>query len=274
MKSLNIYIEGLLNKSNKSSVLNVGDEIVNIIREKAAKTNTRGSVDWDPAKKVLHLKGDYSDLLDCEIINLLNTIPGVTLKGYSFYLETRYSNFEGDLVINFDINVKTGSFFISNCKSVSMQNCTFKITDKFGQEFNIHNGNLSFENVKFVGNKKYATNTGAEISIAMFDPGAVPTFKNVELQNMSLLIICPAWKRYYDKVKECIENDTNPGDVLKMLGLDGITKENLKDLKKPYIEIKCPFRPGAGVGESMKISRVKPKYEKCIEQNGWFIYFS
>ena len=274
MKSLNIYIEGLLNKSNKSSVLNAGDEIVNIIREKAAKTNTRGSVDWDPAKKVLRLKGDYSDLLDCEIINLLNTIPGVTLKGYSFYLETRYSNFEGDLVINFDINVKTGSFFISDCKSVNMQNCTFKITDKFGQEFNMRKGNLSFENVKFVGNKKYATNTGAEISIAMFDPGAVPVFKNVELQNMSLLIICPAWKRYYDKVKECIENDINPGDVMKMFGLDGITKENLKDLEKPYIEIKCPSVPDGPVDKSMRISRVKPKYKKYIEQNGWFIYFS
>lgn len=37
MKSLNIYLEGLLNKGNKSNVLNVGDEIVNIIREKAAQ---------------------------------------------------------------------------------------------------------------------------------------------------------------------------------------------------------------------------------------------
>ena len=271
MKSLNIYIEGLL---NKSSVLNAGDEIATIIREKATKTNTRGSVDWDPAKKVLHLKGDYSDLLDCEIINLLNTIPGVTLKGYSFYLETRYSNFEGDLVINFDINVKAGSFFISDCKSVSMQNCTFKITDKFGQEFNMHNGNLSFENVKFVGNKNYATNTGAEISIAMFDPGAVPTFKNVELQDMSLVIICPAWKKYSDGVKECIENGIEPGDVMKTLGLDGITKENFKDMMPPYITIECPLKPGGAVSKSMKISRVKPKTGKYIEQNGWFIYFS
>ena len=274
MKSLNIYLEGLLNKSNKSSVLNAGDEIVTIIREKATKTNTRGRVDWDPAKKVLSLKGDYSDLLDCEIINLLNTIPGVTLKGYSFYLGTRYSNFEGDLVINFDINVKTGSFFMSDCKSVSMQNCTFKITDKFGQEFNMHKGNLSFENVKFVGNKKYATNTGAEISITMFDPGAVPTFKNVELQNMTLNIVCPAWKRYSDKIKECIENGIEPGDIMKMLGLDGITKENLKDLEKPYIVIKCPLKPNGNDMESMKISRIKPEDKKYIEQNGWFIYFS
>ena len=274
MKSLNIYIEGLLNKSNKSNVLNAGEEIATIIRGKAIKTNTRGGVDWDPVKKVLHLKGNYSDLLDCEIINLLNTIPGVTLKGYSFYLETLYSDFGGDLVINFDINVKTGSFFISDCKNVSMQNCTFKITDKFGQEFNIHNGNLSFENVKFIGNKKYATNTEAEISIAMFDPGAVPTFKNVELQNMSLLIICPAWKRYSDKIKECIENGIEPGDVMKMFGLDDITKENLRDLKKPYIEIKCPLRISDAIYKTMKISRVKPKTGKYIEQNGWFIYFS
>ena len=41
MKSLNIYLEGLLDKSNKSSVLNVGEEIVDIITEKSKKENKK-----------------------------------------------------------------------------------------------------------------------------------------------------------------------------------------------------------------------------------------
>ena len=88
MKSLNIYIEGLLNKSNKSSVLNVGDEIVTIIREKATKGIIEGSVDWDPTKKVLSLENDYGCLLDGKIIDLIRSIPGVTLYTDFFSLYT------------------------------------------------------------------------------------------------------------------------------------------------------------------------------------------
>ena len=147
-----------------------------------------------------------------------------------------------------------------------------KTSLNWAHRFNVYGGNLSFTNVKFIGNKRYTF--GAGLNITMHDPKEVPTFKNVELQNMTLNIVCPAWKRYSDKIKECIENGIEPGDVLKMLGLDGITKENLKDLEKPYIVIKCPLKPNGNVMESMKISRVKPEDKKYIEQNGWFIYFS
>ena len=272
MKTLNIYLEGLLDKSNKSNVLNAGDEIATIIREKAAKGFIKGSVDWDPVKKVLSLKGYYSNLLDGKIIDLIKSIPGVTLYTDFFHLYTPDSNFPNKLVIDFDIKTKSGSFFISNCKSTSIQNCAFEITDERTQTFDMRKGNLYLTNVKFIGNRE--NNRGPGLRISIRNSISMPVFKNVELQDMPLEIECPAWKRYYDKVKECIENDTNPGDVMGFLGLDGITKENFRDLKKPYIEIKCPFRPGAEVGESMKISRVKPKTEKYIEQNGWFIYFS
>ena len=272
MKSLNIYLEGLLDKSNKSNVLNAGDEIVNIIREKAAKTNTRGGVDWDPAKKVLSLKGDYSDLLDGKIIDLIKSIPGMTLYTDFFRLYTPDGNFPNKLVMDFDIKTKSGSFFISNCKSTSIQNCTFEITDERTQTFDMRKGNLYLTNVKFIGNR--GNNGGPGLRISIRNSISMPVFKNVELQNMPLEIECPAWRKYSDKVKECIENDTNPGDVIKMFGLDGITKENLRDLKKPYIKIKCPFRISDATYNTMKISRVKPEDKKYIEQNGWFIYFS
>ena len=274
MKSLNIYLEGLLNKSNKSSVLNAGDEIATIIGEKAAKTNTRGSVDWDPAKKVLSLKGEYSDLLDGKIIDLIKSIPRTTLYTDFFRLYTPDGDFPNKLVIDFDIKTKMVGFFISYCNSTSIENCTFEITDGCLQTFDMRKGNLYLTNVKFIGNRKHIGGLAPDLKISMRNSKGVPVFKNVELQDMSLVIICPAWKKYSDGVKECIENGTEPGDVMKTLGLDGITKENFRDLKKPYIEIKCPFRPGAEVGKSMKISRVKPKTEKYIEQNGWFIYFS
>ena len=273
MKSLNIYIEGLLNKSNKSSVLNVGEEIATIIREKAIKTNTRGSVDWDPAKKVLRLKGDYSDLLDCEIINLLNTIPGVTLDTDFFHQYIDRKKFPEGCTIDFNITSKRGcKFDISDGGNLSIENCMLKTSLNWAHRFNVYGGNLSFINVKFIGNKRYTF--GAGLNITMHDPKEVPTFKNVELQDIPLEIKCPAWRKYSDKVKECIENDTNPGDVIKMFGLDGITKENLRDLKKPYIKIKCPFRISDATYNTMKISRVKPEDKKYIEQNGWFIYFS
>ena len=272
MKSLNIYIEGLLNKSNKSNVLNAGDEIVTIIREKATKGIIEGSVDWNPVKKVLSLKGDYIELLDGKIIDLIKSIHGVTLYTDFFSIYTPDSNFPNKLVIDFDIKTKSGSFFISDCKSTSIQNCTFEITDERTQTFYMRKGNLYLTNVKFIGNR--GNNGGPGLKISMRNSKGVPVFKNVELQDMPLEIECPAWKKYSDGVKECIENGIEPGDVMKTLGLDGITKENFRDLKKPYIEIKCPFRPGAEVGKSMKISRVKPEDKKYIEQNGWFIYFS
>jgi len=274
MKSLNIYLEGLLNKSNKSNVLNAGDEIVNIIREKAAKGIIEGSVDWDPVKKVLSLKGDYSDLLDGKIIDLIRSIPGVTLYTDFFYLYTPDGNFPNKLVMDFDIKTKSGSFFISYCKSTSIQNCTFEIISKFSHEFDIREGNLYLTNVKFIGNIDYGLTLYPRINIIMHGQGAVPIFKNVELLDMPLEIECPAWKRYYDKVKRNINKDTDPGDVMGILGLDGITKENFKDIRHPYIEIKCPSKPGFCVKESMKISRVAPEDKKYIEQNGWFIYFS
>ena len=272
MKSLNIYLEGLLNKSNKSNVLNAGDEIATIIREKAAKGIIKGSVDWDPVKKVLSLKGNYSNLLDGKIIDLIKSIHGVTLYTDFFSIYTPDSNFPNKLVIDFDIKTKSGGFFISDCKSTSIENCTFEITDERTQTFYMRKGNLYLTNVKFIGNR--GNNRGPGLRISIRNSISMPVFKNVELQDMPLEIECPAWKGYSDKVKECIEDGTDPGDVIKMFGLGGITKENFRDLKKPYIEIKCPFRPGAEVKESMKISRVKPKTGKYIEQNGWFIYFS
>ena len=275
MKSLNIYLEGLLNKSNKSNVLNAGDEIATIIREKAAQEKRiNGSVDWDPVKKVLSLENDYGCLLDGEIIDLIRSIPGMTLYTDFFHLYTPDGNFPDNLVIDFDIKEENGDSLISDCKSTSIQNCTFEIASKFSHEFDIREGNLYLTNVKFIGNIDYGLTLYPRINIIMHGQGAVPIFKNVELLDMPLEIECPAWRKYSDKVKECIENDTNPGDVIKMFGLDGITKENLKDLEKPYIEIKCPSVPDGPVDKSMRISRVKPKYKKYIEQNGWFIYFS
>ena len=272
MKSLNIYLEGLLNKSNKSSVLNAGDEIATIIREKAAKGIIKGSVDWDPVKKVLCLKGNYSNLLDGKIIDLIKSIPGMTLYTDFFSIYTPDSNFPNKLVIDFDIKTKSGSFFISDCKSTSIQNCTFEITDERTQTFDMRKGNLYLTNVKFIGNR--GNNRGPGLRISIRNSISMPVFKNVELQDMSLVIICPAWKKYSDGVKECIENGIEPGDVMKTLGLDGITKENFKDMMSPYITIECPLKPGGAVSKSMKISRVKPKTEKYIKQNGWFIYFS
>lgn len=273
MKSLNIYLEGLLDKSNKSNVLNAGDEIVNIIREKAAQEKRiNGSVDWDPVKKVLSLKGDYSILLDGKIIDLIKSIPGMTLYTDFFSLYTPDGNFPNKLVMDFDIKTKSGGFFISNCKSTSIENCTFEITNERTQTFDMRKGNLYLTNVKFIGNR--GNNWGPGLRISIRNSISMPVFKNVELQDMPLEIECPAWKRYYDKVKECIEDGTDPGDVMGILGLDGITKENLRDLEKPYIEIKRPFRISDATYNTMKISRVKPKTGKYIEQNGWFIYFS
>ena len=275
MKSLNAFLEGLLNKSNKSSVLNAGEEIVTIIREKAAQEKRiNGCVDWDPVKKVLSLENDYGCLLDGEIIDLIRSIPGVTLYADFFHLYTPDGNFPDNLVIDFDIKEENGDSLISNCKSTSIQNCTFEIASKFSHEFDIREGNLYLTNVKFIGNIDYGLTLYPRISIIMHGQGAVPIFKNVELLDMPLEIECPAWKRYYDKVKRNINKDTDPGDVIKMFGLDGITKENLRDLKKPYIKIKCPFRISDATYNTMKISRVKPEDKKYIEQNGWFIYFS
>ena len=275
MKSLNAFLEGLLNKSNKSSVLNAGEEIVTIIREKAAQEKRiNGSVDWDPVKKVLSLENDYGCLLDGEIIDLIRSIPGVTLYTDFFHLYTPDGIFPDNLVIDFDIKEEIGDSLISYCKSTSIQNCTFEITSKFSHDFDIRKGNLFFTNVKFIGNMDYGLTLYPKISIIMHGPDAVPIFKNVELLNMPLEIECPAWRKYSDKVKQNINKDTDPGDVIKMFGLDGITKENFKDIRHPYIEIKCPPKPGDRVKESMKISRVKPEDKKYIEQNGWFIYFS
>ena len=274
MKSLNIYLEGLLNKSNKSNVLNAGDEIVDIIREKAAKRTMEGSVDWDPTKKVLSLKGDYIELLDGKIIDLIKSIPRTTLYTDFFSLYTPDGDFPNKLVIDFDIKTKMVGFFISYCNSTSIENCTFEITDGCLQTFDMRKGNLYLTNVKFIGNRKYTGGLAPGLKISMRNSKGVPVFKNVELQDMSLVIICPAWKKYSDGVKECIENGIEPGDVMKTLGLDGITKENFKDMMPPYITIECPLKPGGAVSKSMKISRVKPEDKKYIEQNGWFIYFS
>ena len=57
MKSLNIYLEGLLNKSNKSNALNVGEEIVDIITEKSKKENKKNQCKLDPCHKNPHHQG-------------------------------------------------------------------------------------------------------------------------------------------------------------------------------------------------------------------------
>jgi len=273
MKSLNIYLEGLLDKSNKSSVLNVGEEIVDIITEKSKKENKKTSVSWAPATKTLTIKDGYNEILDDETITLLRSIPGVTLDTDFFHQYIDRKKFPEDCTIDFNITSKRGcKFDISDGGNLSIENCMLKTSLNWAHRFNVYGGNLSFTNVKFIGNKRYTF--GAGLNITMHDPKEVPTFKNVELQNMTLNIVCPAWKRYSDKIKECIENGIEPGDVMKMFGLDGITKENLKDLEKPYIVIKCPLKPNGNVMESMKISRVKPEDKKYIKQNGWFIYFS
>ena len=166
---------------------------------------------------------------------MIRSIPGVTLYADFFHLYTPDGNFPDNLVIDFDIKTKIRGFFISYCNSTSIENCTFEITDGRLQTFDIREGNLYLTNVKFIGNRRNSRGPGLKIS--MRNSKGVPVFKNVELQDIPLEIECPAWKGYSDKVKECIENDTNPGDVMKTLGLDGITKENFRDLKKPYIEI-------------------------------------
>ena len=223
---------------------------------------------------MLSLENDYGCLLDGEIIDLIRSIPGVTLYTDFFHLYTPDGNFPDNLVIDFDIKEENGDSLISYCKSTSMQNCTFEIASKFSHEFDIREGNLYLTNVKFIGNIDYGLTLYPRINIIMHGQGAVPIFKNVELLDMPLEIECLAWKKYYDKVKRNINKDTDPGDVIKMFGLDGITKENFKDIRHPYIEIKCPSTPGFRVKESMKISRVAPEDKKYIEQNGWFIYFS
>ena len=274
MKTLKLCLEGLLNKSNKSSVLNAGDEIKARIQEKAAKENRKGSVDWNPVKKVLTIKGSYNKLLDGEIINLLRTIPGATLKLVYFSLSSLDDDLPEDIIINFNIEAEYGSNIILNDENVSVENCTFEITDGFGQSFDMHGGDLSFTNVKFIGSKNFITSGEPGLKIKVYDPKSIPTFKNVELWNMSLVIECPVWREYYKKVKGCIRKGTDPGNVMKMFGLDGIKKENFKGMRNQYIEIRCPFEPGRAFKESMKISRVKPEDKKHIEQNGWFIYFS
>ena len=272
MDGLYTFLEGLLNKSNKSSVVNAGEELRNMIEKKGIEKNKKGSVTWDPTKKVLELKGYYSTLLDSEVVDMLNSIPGITLHTDIFELYTDGNNFQDDLVINFNTKTPSGRL-VSYCKNTSMQDCTFEITKEYEQRFDIFKGNISFTNVKFIGDS-YSWDRC--IHITMHEPNTVPIFKNVEFHGIPLLINCSAWKKYSDKVRRCINKGTDPGDVIKTLGLDGITKENFKDMGNRCIEIECPSKPGGKVREFMMISRNATKYKnyKYIEQNGWFIYFA
>lgn len=121
---------------------------------------------------MLSLKGDYSNLLDGKIIDLIRSIPGVTLYADFFHLYTPDGNFPDNLVIDFDIKTKIRGFFISYCNSTSIENCTFEITDGRLQTFDMRKGNLYLTNVKFIGNRRNSRGPGLKISMHNSKGGA------------------------------------------------------------------------------------------------------
>lgn len=267
MKKLYNYLkEGLLNKSNKKNVTNFGDVIRDLVKGyfSSSSEDPLGVCTWDESTKTLVLTGNYPSGLK-DAADMLSDKPGMNVRTDSMFI---YNNDRKSdpITINYNISIlkNIGMTFDSYFRDVEVRDCTIK-SNTSNCEIVGRDGDVNIENVKFIGG-----GGGAYVHISTRNTRNVPTFKNVELKNFTLIISCTAWKKFFNRIQECVEDGTDPGDVIKMFGLDGIEFMN----PDPFITIECPAKGADSSRRKMYLSKKLPKNKKYIEQNGWFIYFS